>query len=316
MTTSYKFNKFLNRLNNYIDFEQNNNIFMDDMDQTENNNNGDYIQNTRDDGNNSFQELNYIIEDNPINLMDEAEKEINSILNLMKPDCSLSESKINSTQENEIDKEKGGEKDFIENREIIEEKLIIEMEEINNQPNNDGKKQGRKKKGEITKGNHTKFSSDNIITKIKSHFFKFMHHILNDAIKEKKYKFKPNCYKEIIKNTAKIYNINLMNLTLKQIYQESIKHIDEYDKIKNLKKIRKALKYLSIEENQEKEKYVIELLNEKFIEFYNNFKEQFMEIFLKELEKKNEKEYVERVKEHCNIFPEWFQNKKERIRKK
>ena len=143
-----------------------------------------------------------------------------------------------------------------------------------------------------------------------------MHHILNDAIKEKKYKFKPNCYKEIIKNTAKIYNINLMNLTLKQIYQESIKHIDEYDKIKNLKKIRKALKYLSMEENQEKEKYVIELLNEKFIEFYNNFKEQFMEIFLKELEKKNEKEYVERVKEHCNIFPEWFQNKKERIRKK
>ena len=151
MTTSYKFHKFLNRLNNYIDFEQNNNIFMDDMDQTEKNNNGDYIQNIRDDGNNSFPELNYIIEDNPINLMDEAEKEINSILNLMKPDCSLSESKINSTQENEIDKEKGGEKDFIENREIIEEKLIIEMEEINNQPNNDGKKQGRKKKEKLLK---------------------------------------------------------------------------------------------------------------------------------------------------------------------
>ena len=151
MTTSYKFNKFLNRLNNYIDFEQNNNIFMDDMDQTEKNNNGDYIQNTRDDGNNSFPELNYIIEDNPINLMDEAEKEINSILNLMKPDCSLSESKINSTQDNEIDKEKSGEKDFIENREIIEEKLIIEMEEINNQPNNDGKKQGRKKKEKLLK---------------------------------------------------------------------------------------------------------------------------------------------------------------------
>ena len=45
---------------------------------------------------------------------------------------------------------------------------------------------GRKKKAEMFKGNHTKFTDDNVIRKIKCHFLNFINNTLNKSLLNKK----------------------------------------------------------------------------------------------------------------------------------
>ena len=79
---------------------------------------------------------------------------------------------------------------------------------------------GRKKKEVINKGNHTKFTDDNMMRKIKCHYFNHINNTLNDSLKNKTNLFlKLDNF--INENLKKDYNMILMNKTIKDIYISS-----------------------------------------------------------------------------------------------
>ena len=144
-----------------------------------------------------------------------------------------------------------------------------------------GNKRGRKRKGESGKGKHSKKEKDNIIRKIKVHFFRYVKETLNKAIKDKRHKFNNVPY-YIISKSSKEFNTDLMNLTIKEIYEESFQYVDKY-KEKNYKRNKWALEYFSKEENEDNEKEVINLLNLNFIQFFDIFRKEYLPTFLDEI---------------------------------
>ena len=83
------------------------------------------------------------------------------------------------------------------------------------------KNRGRKWKHESGSVFHTKNSEDNIIKKIKGFFLKYLNKILNDSL------CFPFEYKQFYKLTSKInenlrkdFNIRLMDMTIREIYEE------------------------------------------------------------------------------------------------
>jgi hypothetical protein len=193
-----------------------------------------------------------------------------------------------------------------------------------------GNKRGRKRKGESGKGKHSKKEKDNIIRKIKVHFFRYVKETLNKAIKDKRHKFKNVPY-YIISKSSKEFNTDLMNLTIKEIYEESFQYVDKY-KEKNYKRNKWALEYFSKEENEVNEKEVINLLNLNFIQFFDIFRKEYLPMFLDEINplSKNKKpnnnkkgesnvdekideedvnQYLTKVENICNNFETLFLNK-------
>jgi len=193
-----------------------------------------------------------------------------------------------------------------------------------------GNKRGRKRKGESGKGKHSKKEKDNIIRKIKVHFFRYVKETLNKAIKDKRHKFKNVPY-YIISKSSKEFNTDLMNLTIKEIYEESFQYVDKY-KEKNYKRNKWALEYFSKEENEVNEKEVINLLNLNFIQFFDIFRKEYLPTFLDEINplSKNKKpnnnkkgesnvdekideedvnQYLTKVENICNNFETLFLNK-------
>jgi hypothetical protein len=193
-----------------------------------------------------------------------------------------------------------------------------------------GNKRGRKRKGESGKGKHSKKEKDNIIRKIKVHFFRYVKETLNKAIKDKRHKFKNVPY-YIISKSSKEFNTDLMNLTIKEIYEESFQYVDKY-KEKNYKRNKWALEYFSKEENEVNEKEVINLLNLNFIQFFDIFRKEYLPTFLDEINplsenkkpnnnKKGESnvdekideedvnQYLTKVENICNNFETLFLNK-------
>lgn len=193
-----------------------------------------------------------------------------------------------------------------------------------------GNKRGRKRKGESGKGKHSKKEKDNIIRKIKVHFFRYVKETLNKAIKDKRHKFKNVPY-YIISKSSKEFNTDLMNLTIKEIYEESFQYVDKY-KEKNYKRNKWALEYFSKEENEVNEKEVINLLNLNFIQFFDIFRNEYLPTFLDEINplSKNKKpnnnkkgesnvdekideedvnQYLTKVENICNNFETLFLNK-------
>ena len=140
-----------------------------------------------------------------------------------------------------------------------------------------GNKRGRKRKGESGKGKHSKKEKDNILRKIKVHFFRYVKETLNKAIKDKRHKFKNVPY-YIISKSSKEFNTDLMNLTIKEIYEKSFQYVDKY-KEKNYKRNKWALEYFSKEENEDNEKEVINLLNLNFIQFFDIFRKEYLPTF-------------------------------------
>lgn len=192
-------------------------------------------------------------------------------------------------------------------------------------------KRGRKRKDDTREAKHTKYSDDNIIRKIKRYTFRYINETLNKAKKSSYHKFEYIPY-DIIKKSSNSYNICLMNSTLKEIYEESINHKDKY-KTKNLERNKKFLEYLSKEENEVKEKKVIDLLNLNFIQFFNDFIKGDIQAFLNKIRKsteenkesnkdKNKKQnnnkivdkidlekYLNQVEKICNNFETYFLSK-------
>ena len=217
---------------------------------------------------------------------------------------------------------------FMDKPKENKKKIFMAIKEKINPQN--GNKRGRKRKGESGKGKHSKKEKDNIIRKIKVHFFRYVKETLNKAIKDKRHKFKNVPY-YIISKSSKEFNTDLMNLTIKEIYEESFQYVDKY-KEKNYKRNKWALEYFSKEENEVNEKEVINLLNLNFIQFFDIFRKEYLPTFLDEINplSKNKKpnnnkkgesnvdekideedvnQYLTKVENICNNFETLFLNK-------
>ena len=176
------------------------------------------------------------------------------------------------------------------------------------------KNPGRKRKNESGLGVHTKDSEDNIIKKIKTHFMNFLDKKLNDSVHFANKKFyKLNSI--ISENLNRDYNKRLMNMTIREIYEETLPwgKNDPSVKDKNYNLIQEIVY------NNEYKK-TIEILNSKYIDLLKTLEAK--EYICKEIEKKvkkkqNEKteniiSYMSKLRNLLEKFEEWFTGKKER----
>ena len=245
---------------------------------------------------------------------------------------------INSEQEKEIVDTKN-----LNDKEDLKDMKEKKENKINNKPLFKTKEQnkipfGRKKqeeKNKGVKGNHNRYSEDNIIRKIKSFFGKSIYKYINKSLKDSKIL---KLEIDINKNLKRDLNIKLFKKTLKEIYLES-KISNKYKDEKQGHNIDLIKKIYS--ENKEIE--VIKILNLTYLEAFNIFRRKIMkeqninENLLKKIEgidildnhkfeditslldkiKKEEEKnkngdinkYLNDVKYLCEKFENWFKDK-------
>ena len=177
---------------------------------------------------------------------------------------------------------------------------------------------GRKKKEVIDKGNHTKFTDDNMMRKIKSHFFNYINNSLNDSLFNKTQVFlKLDNF--INENLKRDYNMELMNKTIKEIYISS-KISNKYKK-KNNETNKKLVEKIYLEGT---EIDTITILEKKYIEMYNELIKDKLDDFCAEILKKEEKNglpheqssvFLDKMKKLCNKYKDWFEKKRGRSAK-
>ena len=195
---------------------------------------------------------------------------------------------------------------------------ITKVPNPNNKSTLKQNKKGRKKKIETFKGNHTKHTADNIIRKIKCHFFNHIHNSLNKNLVDKKQVF----YKLdnfINENLKKDYNLKLMKMTIKDIFLTS-NISSKYKKKGN--DINKKLIEKIYSNNKETE--IIKILNKTYIETYNDLINNDLDNFCNVIVKKDEKnglskteaiDYLQNIKHLCLNYESWFLDKKGRREK-
>jgi hypothetical protein len=207
-------------------------------------------------------------------------------------------------------------------------------------------KKGRKKKEVKEKGDHTKYSDDNIMRKIKARFLAYIIKLLNKTLKNKLYRF----YKldsKISQWLKRDYNIELFNTKIKDLILGSTispKYRNEFKKNKNQnqKLIEKII-------NEGEEKEVIKILDLTYLELFNVFRRKiveisyelemkiegisqlknsefndinivFKELYRQELEKgeleKDINYYINKFEYLCKNYENWFNIKKGRNRNK
>ena len=180
-----------------------------------------------------------------------------------------------------------------------------------------GKKReiGRKKKDDITKGNHTKYAPDNIIKKCKRIFFKYIITYINLIIKKymkENFEFKNLSYKKYINNLKKENEKLLLEKPLKDFVSLDISCKYDLNEDFNRQKMEKILK--DEKDNQE----LISSLNMTFGEWIDvfTFKKKIdsdiefhgLKEVLEDLYNKVDKEYFSRLIFYLLNYKNWFRN--------
>ena len=173
-------------------------------------------------------------------------------------------------------------------------------------------KRGRKKKEVKEKGDHTKFKDDNMMRKIKCHFFNHINYILNDSLKNKSLCFlKLDNF--INENLKRDYNVELMHRTIKDIYM--ISKISNKYKKKNNENNKKLVEKIYLE-NIESD--TIKILNKTYYELFTELIKDKLDEFCGEILKKEEKNglpheqtitFSDKMKNLCINYKEWFETK-------
>ena len=178
-----------------------------------------------------------------------------------------------------------------------------------------------KEKGE--KGEHDKFSEDNMIRKIKSNFIDYIHNLINNSIENKELQFL-KLDSEINEKLKKDYNIELMNRSFKDLY-ENTPISKKYKKIsKENGDTNKNIIYKIYYEEPYKEFNVINLLNKTYKELFKDFVNNNLDKFLNDIKQKEKKKkeseeniinYIKNIKQLCYSYEDWYLKKKGRNRK-
>ena len=180
------------------------------------------------------------------------------------------------------------------------------------------KNRGRKKKDVTDKGNHTKFTDDNMMRKIKCHFFNHINTRLNNSLTDKKESFL-KLDNLINENLKKDFNMELMTKTIKEIYQNS-KISNKYKNKKN--DSNKELVEKIYSENKEIE--TIKILDTTYIKLFSELMQNNIDKFCNEIISKEEKnglpheqssQFLDKMKILCTNYKDWFEKKRGRERK-
>ena len=180
--------------------------------------------------------------------------------------------------------------------------------------NKSGINLGRKRRSDEREAYHTKYRSDNMMRKIKTYFMNFVHNYLNESlIFSHKTFLKIN--KKVSENLRKDFNMSLMQMTIKEIYeQHSIN--EKYSDYKKGRNINQALIKEIFEKNKDIE--TIKILNSKYIDLIIVLRTKFLDKFSSELIEKEIKlgenkddalMYVNELKDLLINYEEWFEKK-------
>ena len=180
--------------------------------------------------------------------------------------------------------------------------------------NKSGINLGRKRRSDEREAYHTKYRSDNMMRKIKTYFMNFVHNYLNESLTFSHKTFlKIN--KKVSENLRKDFNMSLMQMTIKEIYeQHSIN--EKYSDYKKGRNINQALIKEIFEKNKDIE--TIKILNSKYIDLIIVLKTKFLDKFSSELIEKEIKlgenkddalMYVNELKDLLINYEEWFEKK-------
>ena len=206
------------------------------------------------------------------------------------------------------------------------ERIQIMIEEI--EPKKDGnllgKKCGRKPKNEPKNEKdqftHSRNKTDNIFDKIKRVIFNYIIEKVNGSLRFT-YKRFLNFNTDISKNLKKDYNIELMEKTIKQIFEEntpSNRSDISNEEVKNKNKL--IIKEI-FDKNEETE--TIKILNTKFIDLLKQeeTKKYIIDKIKNKVEKKgtktnteNSDDYMEKVRYWVENYENWFYEKRGRKR--
>ena len=206
-------------------------------------------------------------------------------------------------------------KEILDHISIIEENDKDEKEEKetenNNEDGNGKKKRGRRSSDKTysEEADHTKFKEDNIIRKIKTYTFKYILNALNNSLEKTRNRFYP-LDKDLNENIKKDFNMELLDRTIKDIYDNSGLN----KRFKNPKFSNKFLIKKIFDEKVEIK--TINILNMKYIDILNYIRENDMDNFLetiKEKEKKKQEKnidlYMEELKNILIVYEKWFDAK-------
>ena len=253
---------------------------------------------------------------------------------------------INPEEENNSKNKSNNKENINNNKEVkiieIKNKVYFRAEHIEgngieNLNNKKSYKYGRKtqeEKNNGINGNHTRYSEDNIIRKIKSFFGKSLFKFINQNLQNSNFiKLEIAVNKELKKD----YNLKLFNMTLKEIYSKS--NISNKYKHEKRNKNEKLIKEIY---SKSKETSVIKILNLTYLEAFDIFRRNIKEnnyispclqkkiegtdildnkkfedvISLIDKIKKEEKnkngdieQYINYVKNLCLNFENWFEKK-------
>ena len=201
-------------------------------------------------------------------------------------------------------------KEILDHISINEDKDEKEEKETenNNEDGNGKKKRGRRSSDKTysEEADHTKFKEDNIIRKIKTYTFKYILNALNNSLEKTMNRFYP-LDKDLNENIKKDFNMELLDRTIKDIYDNSGLN----KRFKNPKFSNKFLIKKIFDEKVEIK--TINILNMKYIDILNYIRENDMDNFLetiKEKEKKKQEKnidlYMEELKNILIVYEKWF----------
>ena len=201
-------------------------------------------------------------------------------------------------------------KEILDHISINEDKEEKEEKETeNNNDNENGKKKRGRRSSDKTyseEADHTKFKEDNIIRKIKTYTFKYILNALNNSLEKTRNRFYP-LDKDLNENIKKDFNMELLDRTIKDIYDNSGLN----KRFKNPKFSNKFLIKKIFDEKVEIK--TINILNMKYIDILNYIRENDMDNFLetiKEKEKKKQEKnidlYMEELKNILIVYEKWF----------
>ena len=180
---------------------------------------------------------------------------------------------------------------------------------------------GRKSKNDNREAKHTKSRNDNQMVKIKTYAMNFIYELLNESLSNRNAKFlKIN--KKINQNINKDYNIELMQKTIKELYENSSIN-GRYNKYNRDRKYNQRLIEEIYAKNEEKE--TIKILDSKYIDLIELLRTEYLDKFYSDIYNKTIKEgeseefakkYVDELEDLLLNYEEWFKQKVGRKRKK
>lgn len=204
--------------------------------------------------------------------------------------------------------------DTMKNTDNKEQNKIINNVEINKEENDViEKKKGRKAKDDNRKVEHTRDKPDNMMRKIKTYFMNFLNEYLNKSLKFTYRRFL-KITTEVNENLKTDFNIDLMKMTIKEIYEKF-----PLNKRYNPGKNPNYILIKQIYENGD-EKEALRILNSKYIDILDEFRNTYLKKFNMDLLKKlkikelteNDKKYFEKLNDLLFQYEEWFELKNQK----